>query len=98
MSYQEWLSTTKISFKNARKTGIQLAANVIGQTLIEDDFYILSLIDKCIRLIDGFLDMLDSRNLTCAGVLLRIQIDNCLRTYVSYSGHYQPKSRFGCAG
>lgn len=84
MSYQEWLSTTKISFQNARKTGIQLTANIIGQTLFEDDLYIMSLIDKCIRLIDGFLDMLDSRNLTCAGVLLRIQIDNCLRTYALY--------------
>lgn len=89
LSYQEWFSKIELRFQNARKQGIQLTADVIGQTLCEDDFYIMSIMDKCIRLIDGFLLMLESRNLTCAGVLLRIQIDNCLRTYALYAAENQ---------
>lgn len=84
MDYQEWFSQIECQFQSVRKQAIQLAADVIGQTLCEDDFYIVSIIDKCIRLIDGFLIMLESRNLTCAGILLRVQIDNCLRTYALY--------------
>ena len=28
--------------------------------------------------------MLKERNLTCAGVLLRMQMDNCMRTYAAF--------------
>ena len=33
--------------------------------------------------------MLEKRNLTCAGILLRVQIDNCLRTYALYVAENQ---------
>lgn len=83
-TYQVWLEQTVARQEAARKEGVQLAAAVIGQTLYTEDLYVISLIDKCIRLIDGFKNMLEQRNLTCAGILLRIQIDNCLRTYALY--------------
>lgn len=89
MSYQDWFLRVEKELQRLRKEGIQLAANVIGQTLYEDDFYTVSILDKCIRLIDGFIDMLEKRNLTCAGILLRVQIDNCLRTYALYVAENQ---------
>lgn len=84
-TYQIWLEQMVARLEAARKEGVQLAAAVIGQTLYTEDLYIVSLIDKCLRLIDGFKDMLEQRNLTCAGILLRVQIDNCLRTYALYA-------------
>lgn len=89
MSYQDWFLRVEKELQRLRKQGLQLAANVIGQTLYEDDFYTVSILDKCIRLIDGFIDMLEKRNLTCAGILLRVQIDNCLRTYALYVAENQ---------
>lgn len=84
MSYQDWFLRVEKELQRLRKQGVQLAANVIGQTLYEDDFYTVIILDKCTRLIDGFIDMLEKRNLACAGILLRIQIDNCMRMYAFY--------------
>jgi hypothetical protein len=89
LNYQDWYSEIIDRFKNARYDGVLLAKDVIGQTLFEDDFYIMSIIDKCIRLIDGFTIMLEKRNLTCMGILLRVQIDNCLRTYAPFVAENQ---------
>ena len=36
------------------------------------------------NLIDGFTDMLRKRNLTCVGALLRLQMDNCMRSYAAF--------------
>lgn len=36
------------------------------------------------NLIDGFTDMLCKRNLTCVGALLRLQMDNCMRSYAAF--------------
>ena len=89
MNYQEWIFKIKHHLENVRKQAVKLTAEVIGQTLCEDDFYMISILDKCIRLIDGFAIMIEKRNLTCAGILLRVQIDNCLRTYALYAAENQ---------
>ena len=62
----------------------QMADKIVGQSLEKDDLYFLSAIDRAIRLLDGFLIMIEGKNLTCAGALLRLQIDNCLRVYAPY--------------
>jgi hypothetical protein len=36
MSYQDWFLRVEKELQRLRKQGIQLAANVIGQTLYED--------------------------------------------------------------
>lgn len=82
--YDDWLKQAKSRLDDCRREGVHLAELVIGHTLCEDDLYFLSIIDKCLRLIDGFTMMLEERNLTCAGILLRVQIDNCMRTYAAY--------------
>lgn len=51
---------------------------------MQEDFFFCAAADRCIRLIDGFIPMLQNRNLTCAGVLLRMQMDNCMRTYAPF--------------
>lgn len=67
-----------------RSQAITLAAGIIGETLFSEDLFFGAAADRCIRLIDGFCMMLKERNLTCAGVLLRMQMDNCMRTYAAF--------------
>jgi len=46
--------------------------------------YYLSLVNKAIELIDGFIDLLINKNLTCLSLILRVQLDNCMRTYAGF--------------
>ena len=70
--------------KLLRKEGVQLGAAVIGESLFKEDLYFLAAINRCLDLIDGFIELIDNRNLTCAGALLRLQMDNCMRTYAVF--------------
>ena len=63
---------------------LSLCQGIIGRSLTKEDFYFSASANRCINLITGFIDMLQSRNLTCAGVLLRMQMDNCMRTYAAF--------------
>ena len=67
-----------------RKEAISIATGIIGETLCTDDLFFCASVDRCIRLIDGIIPMLQDRNLTCVGVLLRMQMDNCMRTYAAF--------------
>lgn len=66
-----------------RKEAVSLVTGIIGETLCMDDLFFCASVDRCIRLIDGLIPMLKDRNLTCVGVLLRMQMDNCMRTYAA---------------
>ncbi len=70
--------------KVLRQKAVSLAAGIIGETLFQEDLFFCASADRCIRLIDGFIPMLEDRNLTCTGVLLRMQMDNCMRTYAAF--------------
>lgn len=63
---------------------LSLCQGIIGRSLTKEDFYFSASANRCINLIYGFVDMLQTRNLTCAGVLLRMQMDNCMRTYAAF--------------
>lgn len=67
-----------------RHIGLRFCKKVVSETLFFEDIYFMSLLDKCLRVIDGYIEMLKQRNLTCAGILLRVQLDNCMRTYAMY--------------
>ena len=87
MERTECLETIKkhtTTLHKLRKQGVALAAGIIGQSLTKDDFFFCASLDRCINLIDGFIDVLNQRNLTCAGALLRLQMDNCMRTYAVF--------------
>lgn len=67
-----------------RKEAVSLATGIIGETLCMDDLFFCASVDRCIRLIDGLIPVLKDRNLTCVGILLRMQMDNCMRTYAAF--------------
>ena len=67
-----------------RKNGISLAAGIIGESLLKEDLFFCASVDRCLNLIDGFITMLRNRNLTCSGALLRLQMDNCMRSYAAF--------------
>ena len=70
--------------QSLRREAIAISQGIIGENLTQDDLFFCAAADRCIRLIDGFVPMLRDRNLTCAGVLLRMQMDNCMRTYAAF--------------
>lgn len=77
--------TPKIeSLSEIRKKGKDIAAGIIGQTLLKEDLFFCASADRNMNLTDGFIEMLRTRNLTCAGALLRMQMDNCIRTYAAF--------------
>ena len=83
-TYYENLQHYISTLTDLRLQGQKIAAAIIGQTLFHEDLFYISCVDRCLNLIDGFIIMLNNRNLTCAGALLRLQMDNCLRCYASF--------------
>lgn len=81
--YQE-IEELIATLQSLRREAIAISRGIIGETLTQDDLFFCAAADRCIRLIDGFIPMLQDRNLTCAGVLLRMQMDNCMRTYAAF--------------
>lgn len=67
-----------------RQNCVSISAKIIGETLFTEDLFFCASADRCIKLIDGIKIMLEERNLTCAGALLRLQMDNCMRTYAAF--------------
>lgn len=82
--YYEILSSKTERLRKLRESGKSIAAGIIGQSLLKEDFFFCAAADRCMHLIDGFSSMLQERNLTCAGALLRLQLDNCMRTYAAF--------------
>lgn len=82
--YYEELKVVSRHFEALRKAYVPLASEVLRDGLIFDDLYLLPTIDRSMRLIDGFLPLMESRNLTCVGALLRMQIDTCMRSYALF--------------
>ena len=72
------------TLRSLRREAIAISRGIIGETLTQEDLFFCAAADRCVRLIDGFVPMLQDRNLTCAGVLLRMQMDNCMRTYAAF--------------
>ena len=74
----------KNQLKSFRKEGLEIFRGIIGSNIFEDDLFFIASLDRCLRLMDGMNNMLENRNLTCAGAILRLQMDNCMRTYAAY--------------
>ena len=70
--------------RKLRSIGLSTIKGVIGESLFKQDLYSISLQDRCIRLNDGFVKMIEIRNLCCAGIILRSQLDNCMRVFAYY--------------
>lgn len=72
------------NLKKIRKTATIIAKGFIGSTLYLEDLFFSSVLDRSLFLLDGFVDMIETRNLSCAGILLRALLDNCMRLFASY--------------
>lgn len=55
----------------------------------QGDLYLASTSEYVMRLIDGFISMLESRNLVCVAQLLRAQVGVCLRTFALFAAEDQ---------
>lgn len=55
----------------------------------QGDLYLASSSEYAMRLIDGFISMLESRNLVCVAQLLRAQVGVCLRTFALFAAEDQ---------
>ena len=82
--YFEKLNIVNGNLKSFRKEYLNLARSIVGETLLKEDLFFCASLDKGIRVLDGFISMINERNLTCVGVLVRMQIDNCFRTYAPF--------------
>lgn len=70
--------------KELNQGSIKIARAIIGESLFKTDLYFCALLNKSLQLTDGFIELITQRNLTCAGILLRSNMDNCLRLYAMY--------------
>lgn len=62
---------------------IELSRYVIDNTRTKYDLFLCPLLNRSIQLSQGFMALIKQRNLTCAGPILRLQLDNCMRLYAS---------------
>lgn len=72
-----------------RKRIIELSKAIIGDTLYKEDFFFTSAMDRSVVLLDGISEMIKNRNLACGGILLRSQIDNCMRIFEAFIAESQ---------
>lgn len=72
-----------------RKKIVELGKEIIGDTLYKEDFFFSSALDRSAALLDGISNMLQTRNLACSGILLRSQIDNCMRIFTAFIAENQ---------
>lgn len=78
------LKTRIDEIKELRRKCPTFAKGIIGQTLIREDLFFCAALDRSVQLSEGFIVLLQERNLSCAGALLRLQMDNCMRTYAAF--------------
>lgn len=82
--YEKILNARLHGVSLVRKELIDISKRIIGNSLYMEDLFFTSAIDRSIALLDGLSSMLQSRNLTCAGILLRSQLDNCMRVFAAF--------------
>ena len=69
------LKTRIDAIKELRAKCPTFAKGIIGQTLIREDLFFCAALDRSVQLSEGFIVLLQERNLSCAGALLRLQMD-----------------------
>lgn len=79
--YQKKMSECIEAISHYEKEATKISKAVLGKNMIDKDFPYLGFLDRSIHLARGFILMLENRNLSCCGAILRLSIDNCLRLY-----------------
>lgn len=70
--------------KKLRKAEKDSVIPFMNGDFTEWDLYLAVSCEYCMRLIDGMIPMLESRNFVCAAQLLRAQIGACMRTFALF--------------
>lgn len=70
--------------KELREEAKSVASGIIGNKLCKEDLFFTSALDRSVALLDGVVNMLQERNLACVGILVRSQIDNCMRIFAAF--------------
>lgn len=76
-TYFEKLETRIDAIQELRGKCPSFAKGIIGQTLIKEDLFFCAALDRSVQLSEGFIVLLQQRNLSCVGALLRLQIIAC---------------------
>lgn len=76
--YSQFIEENRIKLIEFRNK-FSLSMMFIQNTEFNKAIYYLSLSNKATELIDGYILMLEDKNLTCLAILLRVQLDNCMR-------------------
>ena len=82
--YFEMIASPIEALRVLNKEAKAFAVKIIGENLLKEDLCLCAMLDRSMRLTDGFIPMIEERNLTCAGALLRLQMDNCLRLFALF--------------
>ncbi|NLD46203.1 MAG: hypothetical protein GX660_03250 [Clostridiaceae bacterium] len=82
--FEDIIASNLDYLNNRIKFAKELAKGVIGENLLKVDLCFSALLDRSMKLSRGFSQMIKDKNLTCAGALLRLQMDNCMRLCAIY--------------
>ena len=70
--------------KALEKTQLELAKNMIeayGGSMYAIDLFISGALNRSLALSDGFKGLVKSKNLICAGAILRLQVDTAIKDF-----------------
>lgn len=82
--YNESLNERLQKIKELREAAKSVARGIIGNSLYTEDLFFTSALDRSVALLDGIVNMLKERNLACVGILVRSQIDNCMKIFSAF--------------
>lgn len=82
--YFEELDKKLCRFKSLRAEAVELSKGIIGDNLLLEDQFFTSALGKIVDVLDGLSIMLRERNVSCSGVLLRVQLDNLMRVFAAF--------------
>lgn len=72
-----------------RRAEVKIVIPFMNGDFTQWDLYLALSSEYAVRLTDGFISMLESRNLVCAAQLLRAQVGTCLRTFALFAAKDQ---------
>ena len=82
--YFNEIETYFIKLREYREKSKSIAAGIIGENLTEDDLFFISALNRRVQFIDGIMNLLRTRNLTCTGIIVRTQLDNLMRVFAAF--------------
>ena len=82
--YFNEIETYFIKLREYREESKSIAAGIIGENLTEDDLFFISALNRRVQFIDGIMNLLRTRNLTCTGIIVRTQLDNLMRVFAAF--------------